>query len=85
MLTTTYHQTAIDTTGVEEANRLDLLEALALESQMRATDVKSIMASFKQDEQLQKEDWSLVALVAIIAVVLIWAVVFFAQRAGMPW
>jgi hypothetical protein len=47
MLTTTYHQTAIDTTGVEEANRADLLEALARES----ADVKAVLEAFEEEEK----------------------------------
>ena len=55
MITTTYHQTVIDTTGVEEANRNDLLEALERESvaikQYIHADVKQMLADWEHDEQ----------------------------------
>jgi arginine/ornithine N-succinyltransferase beta subunit len=94
MLTTTYHQTAIDTTGVEEANRADLLEALAreadtlrqriepsletlaIESQRRAAEVKSVLESFETEDV----DWTLVAIVASIGVGLIWLCVHFGAQ-----
>jgi hypothetical protein len=46
MMTTTYHQTVSDCTGVDEANRENLLEALAHE----AEDVKAVLKSFEEDE-----------------------------------
>ena len=98
MLTTTYHQTAIDTTGVEEANRADLLEALAheadtlrqriepsletldIESQRRAAEVKSVLASFNAEEAEEAEHWTLYAILGAIFIGLIWLCVHFGAQ-----